>query len=130
GVLAGQLEAPVRIKLAGLELEVDVLGGHKTGMYLDQQVNYQRVGQLAKGSQVLDCFSFVGGFGLQAARAGAAHVHFLDQSADAIAAATRFAASNNLSDRCSFETVNVFDWLKSQTVVKPHEKVVPRWDVI
>ena len=43
------------------------------------------------GGQVLDCFSFLGGFGLHAARAGAAHVHMLDQSAEAIAAATRNA---------------------------------------
>ena len=60
--------------------------GHKTGLYLDQQVNYQAVSQFAKGAQVLDCFSFLGGFGLHAARAGAAHVHLLDQSAEAIEA--------------------------------------------
>ncbi len=130
GVVSGQLEGPVKIRLNGLEFEVDVMTGHKTGLYLDQQVNYERVAQLAKGAQVLDCFSFVGGFGLHAAKAGAAHVHFLDQSADAIAAATRFAGVNGVAERCSFETVNVFDWLKSQTAVKPHEKVVPRWDMI
>ena len=75
--------------------------GHKTGLYLDQQVNYQRVAELAKGAQVLDCFSFLGGFGLHAARAGAAHVHLLDQSAEAIAAATRNAAANGLAEKCS-----------------------------
>ena len=74
GVLAGTLDGPVPIKLNGLRFEVDVLGGHKTGLYLDQQVNYRRVAELAKGAQVLDCFSFLGGFGLHAARAGAAHV--------------------------------------------------------
>jgi 23S rRNA (cytosine1962-C5)-methyltransferase len=79
---------------------------------------------------VLDCFSFLGGFGLHAARAGAGQVHFLDQSADAIAAATRNAAANGLADKCSLETTNVFDWLKAQTAAKPHEKVIPRWDFI
>ncbi len=93
-------------------------------------MNYQRVAELAKGAQVLDCFSFLGGFGLQAARAGAAHVHLLDQSADAIAASNRNAVANGLEAQCSFETVNVFDWLKAQTVVPPHEKVVPRFDLI
>ena len=130
GLLKGQLEGPVKIRVNGLQFEVDVFSGHKTGLYLDQQLNYERVAQLGKGAQVLDCFSFVGGFGLHAARAGAAHVHFLDQSADAIAAATRFAGANGVAERCSFETVNVFDWLKAQTAVKPHEKVVPRWDMI
>jgi 23S rRNA (cytosine1962-C5)-methyltransferase len=78
----------------------------------------------------LDCFSFLGGFGLHAARAGAAHVHLLDQSADAIAAAIRNAAANGLAEKCSFEVVNVFDWLKANTAVKPHERVIPRFDLI
>ena len=130
GLLAGSLEGPVAITLNGLRFEVDVLGGHKTGLYLDQQVNYQRVAELARGGQVLDCFSFLGGFGLHAARSGAAHVHLLDQSAEAIAAATHNAAANGLADKCSAEAVNVFDWLKAQTVTQPHEKVIPRWDLI
>jgi 23S rRNA (cytosine1962-C5)-methyltransferase len=130
GVLAGTLEGLVPINLNGLRFEVDVFRGHKTGLYLDQQVNYQRVAELARGGQVLDCFSFLGGFGLHAARAGAAHVHLLDQSADAIAAATRNATANGLAEKFSSEAVNVFDWLKAQTVTQPHEKVVPRWDTI
>lgn len=130
GLLRGSLDGPVAIRLNGLQFEVDVRAGHKTGLYLDQQVNYQRVADLAKGAQVLDCFSFLGGFGLHAARSGAAHVHMLDQSAEAIAAAGRNAAANGLADACSSEVTNVFDWLKAQTVSQPHEKVVPRWDMI
>jgi 23S rRNA (cytosine1962-C5)-methyltransferase len=130
GVIAGELAGPVMVNLNGLQFETDLLAGHKTGLYLDQQLNYRRVANLAEGAQVLDCFSFLGGFGLHAARAGAGQVHFLDQSADAIAAATRNAAANGLADKCSFETTNVFDWLKAQTAAKPHEKVIPRWDFI
>jgi 23S rRNA (cytosine1962-C5)-methyltransferase len=130
GVLTGEFSGPVSVNLNGLKFETDLVGGHKTGMYLDQQVNYQAVSQYAKGAQVLDCFSFLGGFGLHAARAGAAHVHLLDQSADAIAAATRNVAANGLAGKCSFEVVNVFDWLKANTAVKPHEKVVPKFDLI
>jgi 23S rRNA (cytosine1962-C5)-methyltransferase len=130
GLLVGSLEGPVTIALNGLRFEVDVLGGHKTGLYLDQQVNYQRVAELARGGQVLDCFSFLGGFGLHAARAGAARVHFLDQSAEVIAGATRNAAANGLAEKCSAEAVNVFDWLKAQTVTQPHEKLIPRSDLI
>jgi len=130
GILSGELSGPVSVNLNGLKFETDLVGGHKTGLYLDQQANYQSVSQFAKGAQVLDCFSFLGGFGLHAARAGAAHVHFLDQSADAIEASKRNAAANGLVEKCSFEAINVFDWLKAQTAVKPHEKVIPRFDLI
>jgi 23S rRNA (cytosine1962-C5)-methyltransferase len=130
GVLTGEFSGPISVNLNGLKFETDLVGGHKTGMYLDQQVNYQAVSQFAKDAQVLDCFSFLGGFGLHAARAGAAHVHLLDQSTDAIAAATRNAAANGLAEKCSFEAVNVFDWLKANTAVKPHERVIPRFDLI
>jgi 23S rRNA (cytosine1962-C5)-methyltransferase len=130
GLLAGGSGGSVSVNLNGLKFETDLAGGHKTGLYLDQQVNYQAVSQFAKDAQVLDCFSFLGGFGLHAARAGAAHVHLLDQSAEAVAASQRNAAANGLADKCSFDTVNVFDWLKAQTAVKPHEKVIPRFDLI
>ena len=131
GKLTGEQEGPVRVALNGIKFETDLSHGHKTGLYLDQQVNYLRVGKLASGgAQVLDCFSFVGGFALHAGRAGAAHVHLVDQSADAIATAARNASINDLSEKCSFETANVFDWLKAQTQTKPHEKPVPRWDLV
>lgn len=130
GFLLGKLDGPIEIKLNDLKFEVDISGGHKTGLYLDQQVNYGKVAKLVKGGNVLDCFTFLGGFGLHAARAGATQIHMLDQSADAIAAAKRNAAANHLSANCSFEAVNVFDWLKAQTAVKPHEKVVPKFDSI
>jgi 23S rRNA (cytosine1962-C5)-methyltransferase len=130
GVLTGRLEEPVVVELNGLKFETHLSAGHKTGLYLDQQVNYQRVAGLANGAQVLDCFSFVGGFGLHAARAGAAQVHLVDQSAEAMAAATHNAQSNGLADRCSFETANVFDWLKAKTQTGPNEKLVPHFDLI
>ena len=130
GVLAGNLDGPVAVSLNGLKFETDLVSGHRTGLYLDQQVNYQRVADLARAGQVLDGFSFMGGFGLHAARASAAHVHLVDQSADALAAAARNAAANGLADKCSFEAANVFDYLKTQTATKPHEKLIPHWDLI
>jgi 23S rRNA (cytosine1962-C5)-methyltransferase len=130
GVLVGALSEPVTVNLNGLKFETDLIGGHKTGMYLDQQTSYQAVAQFAKGAQVLDCFSFLGGFGLHAARAGAAHVHMLDQSADAVAASLRNAAANGLKDKVSAEATNVFDWFKANASAKPHERVVPRYDLI
>ena len=121
---------PTVVNLNGLRFETDLVAGHKTGLYLDQQVNYRLVAELAKGAQVLDCFSFLGGFGLHCARAGAAHVHMLDQSAEAVAASLRNAEANGLKEKCSVETVNVFDWLKAQTHTGPNEKLVPKFDLI
>jgi hypothetical protein len=126
-VLVGEFDGKCLVKLNGIKFEANLREGHKTGMYLDQQVNYQAVSRFAAGGQTLDCFSFLGGFGLHAAREGAAHVHCLDQSAQAIEASQRNAAANGLADKCTFETVNVFDWLKAQTAARPHEKVVPRF---
>jgi len=130
GVLFGAHDGPMTIKLNGLSFEVDLHEGHKTGMYLDQQANYQAVAAFAKGGNVLDCFSFLGGFGLHAAKAGAAQVLMLDQSADAVAAATRNAKANGVERVCQFEAVNVFDWFKANTKVAPHERVIPRYDVV
>ena len=133
GVIAGEFDGKLAVKLNGLQFGVDLLSGQKTGLYLDQQVNYQRVADLiarTPNAQVLDCFTFLGGFALHAARAGAAHIHAIDQSEQAVATAARNAAANGLSEQCSFEAANVFDWLKAQTATKPHEKVVPRFDCI
>ena len=131
GIVEGEFaEGKKKIKLNGIEFNVDVIGGHKTGMYLDQQANYQQVADLVRGGQVLDCFTFLGGFALHAARAGAVRVHALDQSKDALAAARKNAEANNVADRCTFEATNVFDWLKSQTTVGPNEKLIPKFDTI
>lgn len=130
GVLVGEFTGPMMTHLNGLKFETDLIGGHKTGMYLDQQTNYEAVSHFAKGGEVLDCFSFLGGFGLHAARAGATHVHMVDQSAEAIAASQRNAKANGLADKCSFETTNVFDFLKAQTKTVPTEKLIPKFDVI
>ena len=130
GVLFGELSGEVQVMLNRLSFATDLLSGHKTGLYLDQQVNYSSVAELCAGANILDCFTFLGGFALHAARAGAAHVHGVDQSADAVAAAQRNAATNGLAEKCTFETANVFDWFKAQTTAAPHEKIIPRYDAI
>ncbi len=130
GPLAGELPGRFPIQLNGVAFEVDVLGGHKTGLYLDQQVNYELVGQLAKGGNVLDCFSFLGGFALHCAKAGAANVYGLDQSEDAVKAAAANAVANGVGERCQFAQANVFDWLKERTLKGPNDKLIPPYDLI
>jgi 23S rRNA (cytosine1962-C5)-methyltransferase len=133
GLLAGDLAGDVPVEMNGLRLDVDLLGGHKTGLYLDQQENHARVAQMIgriPNAQVLDAFSFVGGFGLCAARAGAARVLMLDQSEEALATARKHAVANGLESRCTFEATNVFDWLKARTIHGPNEQLIAPFDAI
>jgi 23S rRNA (cytosine1962-C5)-methyltransferase len=83
----------------GIALEVEPLSGQKTGMFVDQRPSRMRVGQLARGARVLDCYSYAGGFALQAARGGATDVTAVDSSARAIARIEAHAASNGVSVR-------------------------------
>ena len=131
GVLFGEVTGPVPVRFRDLVFEADLKTGHKTGLYLDQQLNYQLVAELLARSgarEVLDCFCFQGGFAIHAAKAGATRVLGIDQSADAVAVAQRLAAANGLGDRCAFEAVNVFDWFKAAN--PPNEKSVLRFDAI
>ncbi len=63
-----------------LQLEVDLRGGHKTGLYLDQVQNWGRVAAYCAGADVLDCFAYSGGFSLSAARAGARSLTLVESS--------------------------------------------------
>ena len=99
-----------RVEILGLEFEIDVLHGQKTGFYLDQVENYRAVAAWAKGRRVLDCFANQGAFALAAAKAGAAAVTAVEISADAVGQIKANAARNHVS----MEAVeaNVFDHLK------------------
>ena len=115
---------PIPIQMNKLHFQVDLLSGHKTGLYLDQQTNYQTVAKLLSQwncKQILDCFTYQGGFALHAAaQAPEISVLALDQSENAIRQANANAAANHLGNRCNFQTANVFDWLKNaQTATKP-----------
>lgn len=95
----------------GITYSVDFENGQKTGYFLDQKYNRQAVAKISRGKRVLDCFTHTGSFALNAAMGGAEHVHAVDISADAILMAQENATRNNLQDRMTFETANVFDLL-------------------
>lgn len=95
----------------GIEYQVDLENGQKTGYFLDQKYNRQAVARLAKGRRVLDCFTHTGSFALNAAKGGAAHVCAVDISEAAVELARKNAERNGLADRMSFRTANVFDLL-------------------
>lgn len=83
------LDGPVVFRENGLLFEADPLRGQKTGFFLDQRENRARVEALAAGTDVLNVFSYTGGFSLYAARGGARSVTSVDLSRPAIAAAKR-----------------------------------------
>jgi len=75
---------PITLLEHGVRMGVDVVGGHKTGFYLDQRDNRRLLGELAAGRSVLNCFCYTGGFSLQALAGGAAHVLSIDSSGPAL----------------------------------------------
>ncbi len=113
GVLAGE-EPPELVEIAenGISYLVDIRKGHKTGFYLDQRDNRAAVAAYAKGRDVLNVFSYTGGFGVAALAAGAKSVTNVDISAQAIALAKRNFALNNLPDNAEFVEGNAFDVLR------------------
>src|SRR6266511_1317268 len=68
----------------GLKFNINIASGHKTGFYLDQCANRQRVRELAKDRDVLDGFCYTGGFSVNALSGGAKSVLSVDSSADAL----------------------------------------------
>lgn len=97
GLLRGQLpNAAQFLHENGLKFELNLTAGHKTGYYLDQRANRALVGSLAAGREVLDCFSYTGGFAAHALRGRAARVTLLDDSAAALELAARNLAHNSL----------------------------------
>src|SRR5581483_8105682 len=80
----------------GLKFLVNFAEGHKTGFYLDQRANRQRVRELAKDRDVLDCFCYTGGFTVNALSGGAKSVVSVDASADALALSKENVALNHL----------------------------------
>ncbi len=88
GVVWGEAPpAELAVEEHGLRFVVDLLGGQKTGFYLDQRENRRIVAAHARGRRVLNAFSFTGAFGLYALAAGAEHVTNVDSSYEALTCA-------------------------------------------
>lgn len=114
-VARGRLDSEdgiVETEVEGLAVEVDLLGGQKTGWFLDQAENRRRLAEYAKGRRVLDAFCYAGAWGLAALRAGAAEVLAVDSSAPAVSAASRNAERNGVGGRFRAEEASVFDRLR------------------
>jgi 23S rRNA (cytosine1962-C5)-methyltransferase len=98
---------PVTVEENGLKFLVDVAEGQKTGFYTDQRDNRAAAAKLARNRRVLDAFCYTGGFGLSAARSGAASVLGIDVSEPALQLARENAKLNGM-DNVTFERGAVF----------------------
>ena len=95
----------------GVHYMVDVVNGQKTGFFLDQKYNRLAMQHICKGKKVLDCFTHMGTFALNAGIAGAADVTGLDISEYAIQQANANARLNGLENTVHFRCANVLDEL-------------------
>ncbi len=96
GPLWGEVPSLVEIEENGLRFRVDLAHGHKTGFYLDQRANRYLLRSLSAGREVLDCFSYSGGFTLNALAGGARSVVAVDSSAEALAQLRAHVGLNGL----------------------------------
>lgn len=101
----------VEIVENGVHYIVDVVNGQKTGFFLDQKYNRLAMQRICKGKTVLDCFTHMGTFALNAGIAGATEVTGLDISEYAVQQAKANATLNHLEDTVHFRCANVLDEL-------------------
>lgn len=111
-VYAGEDPGQVQILENGLSMLVDLAEGQKTGYFLDQKANHAALRPFVQGKRVLDCFSYVGGFALNAAAGGASEVIAVDISEAALELGRRNADLNQLEGRMSWIAANAFDYLR------------------
>jgi len=111
GFIGDEFDTNVKIVENGVRYMVDVVNGQKTGFFLDQKYNRLAIQRLCKGKKVLDCFTHMGTFALNAGIAGAADVTGLDISEFAVSQATANAKLNGLDSTAKFRQANVLDEL-------------------
>ena len=111
GFIGEPFDTNIEIVENGVHYMVDVENGQKTGFFLDQKYNRLAMQRICKGKKVLDCFTHMGTFALNAGIAGAKDVTGLDISEYAVEQATRNAELNHLQDTVHFRCANVLDEL-------------------
>src|SRR3989304_5497544 len=114
GFLWGKEKEKIVVSLDGIKFEVDLMEGHKTGFYLDQQENRQVIGPYVKEKKVLDCFSYTGAFALYAAKYGAQEVIALEDSGKVMEGLKRNISLNGFDNVIKAEKGDAFQWLRAK----------------
>ena len=111
GFIGDEFDTNVEIVENGVHYMIDVVNGQKTGFFLDQKYNRLAMQKLCKDKRVLDCFTHMGTFALNAGIAGAKEVTGLDISEYAVEQARANAKLNGLENTVHFKCANVLDEL-------------------
>lgn len=123
-VPAGTLPDRVVAEENGACFEIDPLAGQKTGWYYDQRMNRARMQHYVHGKTVLDVFSYIGGWGIEAALAGAREVLCVDGSDAALQRLRHNAAHNNVAEKIQTRCGDAFTMLKSLHTEERHFDVI------
>ncbi|SHE65145.1 SAM-dependent methyltransferase [Modicisalibacter ilicicola DSM 19980] len=110
-VVQGELPEQVLLEENGVRFVVPVIKGQKTGWFFDHRANRAWLNNLVAGKRVLDVFSYVGGWGVQAAAHGASEVLCVDSSAEALEQVAENAALNGLAEQVSVGEADAFEAL-------------------
>ncbi|KAA0012154.1 class I SAM-dependent rRNA methyltransferase [Billgrantia pellis] len=110
-VAKGELDGPVRLEENGVRFHAPVLDGQKTGWFFDHRANRAWLNGLVAGKRVLDVFSYIGGWGVQAAAHGASEVLCVDASAQALERVAENAALNGLHEQVAVGEADAFEAL-------------------
>jgi len=94
----GKVSESVRIKENGLDFDVPIIGGQKTGWFYDHRSNRQLLQNFCEGKRVLDAYSYLGAWGINALAGGATEVVAIDSSQAACDGALRNANLNSFDD--------------------------------
>ncbi len=107
----GELDGTVPVEENGASFLSDVRAGQKTGWFFDQRDNRALIARLARGATILDAYCYMGGFSIQALRAGATQALALDRSAPALDLARQAADLNGVADRFKTQQAEAFEGL-------------------
>jgi 23S rRNA (cytosine1962-C5)-methyltransferase len=108
----GDVPERIAVDVGGFMLEVDLVGGQKTGLFLDQRMNRRHAESRAKGRRALDVFCYQGEWAMHMARGGASEVLAVDSSEPALALARANAERAGFADRIGFVRGTAFDELR------------------
>jgi 23S rRNA (cytosine1962-C5)-methyltransferase len=114
----------VALEENGVRFEAPVLGGQKTGWFYDHRMNRARLAPYVKGKRVLDLFSYIGGWGVQAAAFGASEVFCVDGSALALDGVERNATLNGVAEKVTCIEGDVFAALRELKAAEERFDVV------
>lgn len=122
--LIGEPPAEIMLEENGVRFATSILTGQKTGWFYDHRLNRARLQPYVKGKRVLDVFSYIGGWGIQAAVSGAQHVTCIDSSKAALAQMQHNAELNKVAASVTTMAGDAFEQLSALRQAQEYFDVV------